>query len=156
VARYDQRTARCRVYVYKDGLLSAMGHDLILEVTRFSVEIDDNRIEARFDSSSLRVFGPAVLSASDRRDIEQRIVSEVLDARRYPEIRFRGHTSELHIQGVLELHGRARSLSFDTDGPRGVRVRVSQPDFGIRPYTALLGTLRVRPDVEVEITLPSD
>ena len=129
-----------------------MGHDLVLDVTRFSVEIENDRIEARFDPTSLRVLEPA-LSVSDRRDIEQRIVSEVLEVRRHPEIRFHGQASGLHIEGVLELHGCSRQLAFDADGPRYVRVRLHQPDFEIRPYAALLGTLRVRADVDVEVAL---
>jgi hypothetical protein len=33
-------------------------------------------------------------------------------------------------------------------------ARVHQPDFGIRPYTAFLGTLKVKPDVEIQILVP--
>jgi hypothetical protein len=34
-------------------------------------------------------------------------------------------------------------------------ARIHQPDFGIRPYTALLGTLRVQPDVMVRVVVPA-
>jgi hypothetical protein len=33
-------------------------------------------------------------------------------------------------------------------------VVIHQPDFGIEPYRALGGALRVRPDVSVEFDLP--
>ncbi len=34
-------------------------------------------------------------------------------------------------------------------------VRLQQPDFGIRPYRAMLGTLRVQPDVLIRMSVPA-
>jgi len=33
-------------------------------------------------------------------------------------------------------------------------TRLHQPDFGIRPYSAMLGTLRVDADVVVRVVIP--
>jgi hypothetical protein len=33
-------------------------------------------------------------------------------------------------------------------------VTLHQPDYGIKPYSAMLGTLKIRPDVKVRIRLP--
>ena len=94
--------------------------------------------------------------------IEQNIVRDVLHADRYPEIRFvsgaaRANGDELAITGTLALHGREREIvvSARRDG-RGwmADARLHQPDFGIRPYSAMLGTLRVQADVSVRVVLP--
>ena len=43
------------------------------------------------------------------------------------------------------------------DGDRlRAEVTIHQLAFGIRPYTALLGTLRVRPDVIVRLSVPAE
>ena len=46
--RSTQDDARCTVYTFKEGLLSAIAHDLEIAVERFSIEWDDarTRIEA--------------------------------------------------------------------------------------------------------------
>lgn len=170
--RYDPSSARCEVYTFKEGLLSAVAHDLRIEVTRFTVEVGEGpTIDARFDAASLRVAcavqagvdAPAALSPRDRAEIDRNIAHDVLEARRYPEIRFRSNAVESvadghRIRGTLELHGGARPLELVAQrrGDREcVEVTLHQPDFGIRPYRALLGTLRIRPDVRVLIELPA-
>jgi polyisoprenoid-binding protein YceI len=162
VQRYDAATASCIVYTYREGLLAAVGHDLALTVTRFSIELDEgDAIRARFDASSLRA--PASVSAGDRRTIERHAADDVLAARRWPEIAFRSTAvtrgqGGAHIAGELTLHGTTRPLALDArdDGAHWtVEARLDQRDFGIKPFSAMLGTLRVRPDVLVRVSLPS-
>jgi hypothetical protein len=170
--RLDSSSADCVVRTCKEGLLSAIAHDLEIRVTSFTIDIDERRwrIEARFDARSLRVVGalrggtvvPEELSDGDKRTIEENIVRDVLRADRYPEIRFvsdaaESRGDELVITGTLALHGCERPLvvSARRDGERWTAdVRIRQPDFGIRPYRAMLGTLRIRPDVTVRVVVP--
>lgn len=170
--RVDATTAECRILTYKEGLLSAVAHDLELRVTTFTIGIDETtwRVDARFDPTSLRVVGavrngvvdPDTLSESDRRTIEDTIVRDVLDAARHPEILFvseaaTGRGDVLAVHGRLDLHGHTGDLTATArrEGPAWVAdARLHQPDFGIRPYSAMLGTLRVRADVAVRITIP--
>jgi hypothetical protein len=35
------------------------------------------------------------------------------------------------------------------------QVVLHQPDFGIKPYSAMLGALRIRPDVRIELSVPT-
>jgi hypothetical protein len=35
-------------------------------------------------------------------------------------------------------------------------VKIHQPDFGIKPYTAALGALKVKPDVLVRVSVPRE
>jgi hypothetical protein len=166
---HDERTAQCRVYTFKEGLLSAVAHDLEIEVGRFRIERDAAGIRAVFDARSLRVLHatsdgrprPDALSARDREKIEANIAGEVLETRRHPEVRFtasvEGEPSE--VRGTLELHGRQREVAVAVrrQGERWIgEATLHQPDFGITPYSAMLGTLRIKPDVRVRIELPSE
>ena len=168
VTRFDATTATCRVYTFKEGVLSALAHDLELAVERFHIEVAEGlALDARFAADSLRVRGAVIgrlepISPSDCDKIERAIVEEVLDARRYPEIRYegRGRAREdggYDVDGELTLHGVRRPLAAQVRREGAhlvVEVTLHQPDFGIRPYRAMLGALRIRPNVRVRVETP--
>jgi polyisoprenoid-binding protein YceI len=95
--------------------------------------------------------------------LQGNIARDVLEPGKYPEISFRSRSVErtgstVRVQGSLDLHGVRRDIAFDArqQGDRWVaRVPVNQPDFRIKPYQALLGALRVKPEVVVEVSVPS-
>lgn len=159
----DESTAECLVFTYKEGLLSPIAHDLRIRVSRFVIEADADRVRARFDAASLRVEcalrdgAEHPLSERDRRQIEHHIADGVLKARRWPEIRFDSRAvTEEGASGTLTLCGVERPLGVPMrreDGRRVCEVRLHQPDFGIRPFRAMLGTLKVKPDVLVRLTV---
>ncbi len=162
------------MFTYKEGLLSAIAHDLKIRVGAFSIDVDEQRrtVSARFDAASLRVVcaiqngseAPDSLSAADKREIEQHIVADVLDARTYPEIIFtstsvRETDRGYMLKGSLQLHGRTRQLTVRVRRECGHLVseaRIHQPDFGIAPYRALLGTLKVQTDVAIQVSVPGE
>ncbi|MFO0726534.1 MAG: YceI family protein [Myxococcota bacterium] len=173
--RLDATSARCEIFTLKEGLLSRVAHDLRIAVDRFTVELSDDRqsVTASFEPQSLRVVtavvngkdSPGALSSSDRAKIEETLQNDVLETRRFPEIRFR--SSEIrptdrgyHLQGELKLHGVSRRLSAEVlreTTPEGreklsFEVSLHQPDFGIKPYTAAFGTLRVQADLRVSMS----
>jgi hypothetical protein len=173
VPRFDATSAECLVLTFKEGLLSAVAHDLQIRVTRFSIDIDDatRAITARFEAGSLKVRGAVhdgalhegTLSDADKRKIEQNIADDVLAVRSHPEIRF--SSSEVtpegdgfRVRGELALHGRTRPIEVvaQKKGDRLVaEVPIHQPDFGIKPYSAMLGTLKIKPDVIVRCSVPA-
>ena len=172
MARFDASSAECLVFTYKKGLLSAIAHDLKIRVAKFEIEVDEQSraIAARFDAASLRVMcamqagvkSPGTLSRDNKRQIEANIVGDVLDARTYPEIRFESSAvqdqGDAHvIKGTLSLHGKQRQITVRVrqEGDYYVaQARLHQPDFGIHPYSALLGTLKVQADVTVQVSVP--
>ncbi|MEL6177442.1 MAG: YceI family protein [Myxococcota bacterium] len=173
MARFDASTATCLVYTFKDGLLSKLAHDLKLEVTSFTIEAGPEGITANFDPSALRVVccmrhgnpAPGTLSARDKRTIEGSIAKEILKASRHPDITFRSTQLALRedggytIEGQLSMHGHTRNLSmraYRKGDTLEASVRLHQPDFGIKPYKALMGTLKIKPEVEVTLSLPAD
>jgi hypothetical protein len=172
----DASAVTCRVLTYKEGALSALAHDLELEVTRLTLELvepaggEPGRLVARFATDSLVVLHAmkdgqptAQLSASDRRKIEKTLTGDVLDVRRYPEIRYEATATPspdgtgFRIAGELTLQGRRRAVALQARPQHGrlhAEATLHQPDFGIQPYSALLGALKIRPDVTVRISLP--
>lgn len=172
MARYDAYNSECLVFSFKDGLLASLAHDLKMRVERFSIEVDDatNQIKATFDPSSIQVVcaqvegrdDPSTLSQGDKKKIHDNVVKDVLRVRKHPEIRFdstnvvaRGEG--FAIEGTLQIHGKSRGIqtSVRADGDRWVtEVQLHQPDFGIKPYSAALGMLKVKPDVLVRVRVP--
>ncbi len=170
---FEPEQSDCFVHVYREGALAAVGHDLRLRVTGFRIEIGgEPAVRAEFRADSLRVVG--VLrgggvdeeepSPRDRREIEENVRRDILEAGRYPVMTFRSRSvarsgEEVRIAGRLDLHGVVRDIEFPVRWEAGravARVRIHQPDFGIRPFRALLGALRVKPDVLVEAIVPID
>lgn len=170
--RLDEHSADCFVFTYKEGLLAAVAHDLKIKVTRFEIDVDERArtVAARFDATSLRVVcamqngkeSKGTLSAAQKSEIEANIVRDVLAAEKYPEIRYvstavEGEGEEFRVKGQLSLHGKRKTtaVTVHKEAKRYVATaRVHQPDFGIRPYSALLGTLKVKADVDVRIVVP--
>ncbi|RYZ06033.1 MAG: YceI family protein [Myxococcales bacterium] len=167
---YDESCAECFVLTFKEGLLSPVAHDLRLVVGRFRIDVEDAGITARFDTSSLRVDAPmkdgsplpGALSAADKDKIAAQIRDEVLHASRYPEARFTSSSVVLRadgghdLTGSLTLHGVTRVIHAQTrllHGRQGLELALHQPDFGIAPFKAMLGTLKVQPDVKVLVVV---
>ncbi len=164
MSKWTNQNATIEVWTTREGALSAVGHDLVLEATSFQVGLDGTAITARVDADSLRVVGSVEqdgsvnrpgLSGLERAKVEKSIVKDVLEAKKYPVIRFEGALDGDQITGEIDLHGVKRSLSVrveTSDGYEG-QMTLHQPDFGITPYKAFLGALKVEADVTVRFTL---
>jgi polyisoprenoid-binding protein YceI len=170
---YGPDTATLEVLTFREGVLAAAAHDLLLQVTAFEIAVDPatRGVEARADARSLRVASalrdgrrlPGALSAADVREIERTIVTAVLPAARFPEIRF--VSSEVApqgdgftVRGTLSLAGARRELTVPVrrvEGRLVGEVALHQPDFGIRPYRAMLGALKVKAGVVVRASIPA-
>lgn len=170
--KYDPSNAKCEVFTFKEGLLSKMAHDLRIEVTSFQIEADPNgpSVRAELDPRSLRVVtamsdgqdNPGALSDSDKKKIEGQIIEEVLHGNQHERITFVSDsctkTAEGYdVSGNLTLHGVTKRLQMSArveGGQQVAEVTLHQPDFGITPFKAMMGTLKVKPDVRVRVTLP--
>lgn len=167
--RFDAKSAQCHVFTEKEGLLSAMAHDLRIAVTDFTVDADEKSVSARFDANSFKVLSAmkdgeptSALSDKDKREIEGNIEKDVLGAGKNPEITFvstsvarSGETAT--IRGNLTLNGTTRPIEVAARVQGGsfvAEVPLHQPDYGIKPYSAMMGTLKIKPGLKVRITLP--
>ncbi len=161
--------------VYREGVASKMGHDLVIEVKDWSAKVDVNpedlsqsSIEATAQVPSFSVIegtgGAKPLSQGDKADIKKNITEKVLTGS--PSISFRStgtpsvNGSRATVPGELTINGTARPITLDVmlDGGKAkTKFKVAQTEFGIKPFKAFMGALKVRDDVEVEleVSLPS-
>lgn len=162
------------VHTRREGVLSPVGHDLRLAVHRFELTWDrtDGTVTGRFELASVDVEtaldgdrpDPKALSRRDKARIEDKTRSDVLDVRRHPVASLTGTGTPPAggtpgaFDGTLELRGQTRTIraSLRIVGDEiEARTTLYTPDFGIRPVSALFGTLKVRPDVEVIVRGPA-
>jgi polyisoprenoid-binding protein YceI len=167
--RFGPKNASLTVSTTRKGAASKAGHDLLLEVTAWSATLElgdaaaSTELSLTADSSSLRVRegtgGIQLLDDDARAGIVQTIDEEVLKG---APIEFRSTTVELggdgapHIvTGELELAGGRHPIGFQLEtqdnGRLTGRATVKQTDWGMKPYTALFGTLKVADEVEIAV-----
>lgn len=153
-----------RVRTYREGLAQRIGHDLVLDVTRWHATVATGAdgvpagVTLEADPGSLRVAraegGAKPLTDADRAAIHDNIARRVLGSE---TISFRsehvdGVPGELSVAGALSIAGATRpaTLTVAIGGGRvtGALV-IRQTDWGITPYRALMGALKVRDTVEI-------
>lgn len=156
-------TGALTVHTRRGGFGAAAGHDLVIEVTRWSgtVRIDAGSIEAStvevvVDATSLEVRegnGAVPLLAVNKSEIA-RTIKKVLRTREHPEIRFRSTgvaeaADGFTVSGDLTVVGVDRPVELAVQPEGTVTATVVQSAFGIKPYSAMFGALKVLDAVEV-------
>jgi polyisoprenoid-binding protein YceI len=146
----------------RTGTVAKAGHDLHIEVRAWTatLDLDAPRLTLDADATSLHVIegtgGMMALDADDHANIRQTIDDEVL---RRHDITFRSSDVQrtdggLAVRGDLMLVGETRPIEFDlalADGRVTGTATVKQTEWGMKPYTALFGALKVADEVRVEI-----
>lgn len=163
--RLGPENATLTVETKRLGAASKVGHDLVIEVTSWEAELDvdgDPAVTLTADGGSLRVRegtgGMTKLGDEEKAGIEQTIDEEVLRRR---SVEFRSSAFEVSsdgsgatVSGELDLMGTSHPVSFELrtgDGRLTGRATLRQSDWGIKPYSALFGTLKVADAVEIAI-----
>lgn len=157
---------RLLVRTGRSGLGRRAGHDLTIEATRWSATVeareplDASTVEVTVEVDALEVRegtgGVKPLTDQDRAEIKKNL-RNVLDVRRYPRIRFVStDVREDAVEGDLTIMGRVKPVRVRA-GRDGDRVRggatVTQSRWGVKPYSAFFGALRLADDVEIEFDL---
>ena len=162
---YDANNGEVTVFTYKEGLLSAVAHDLKIKVGKFSITAEGGAAKGEFDASSLVVVNamkdgaenPGALPASGPDGIKKTIKDEILNAAKNPTIKFDGKLAGAEVVGNLTLNGTTKEIRGATKEEGGKRVaefKLDQREFGIKPYSAMLGTLKVKPEITIRVALP--
>lgn len=156
------------VFTFKEGMLSAVAHDLRLRLDEFEVTLDGTTLRAELDLAALRVEGPvtpgtqevAAYDARQRADVETAMRREVLQTRQHPRAVFEGSASPegtgFRVEGQLELVGKLAPLVFTVatgEGGYAARFELQPSRWGIAPYKAMLGAIRVKDVVRVELSV---
>ena len=153
------------VHTFKEGFLSKLAHDLLLNLRRFEIELEGDQVRAVGQSESLEVLGVAqdgalkeTLSDGEKQTIAQNMGDQVLQTKRFPQVRFTGSVRRgeraLSVHGELELCGVSQPLevAFTREGDRlRGSFELVPSRFGIKPFRALAGALRVQDRVRITV-----
>jgi polyisoprenoid-binding protein YceI len=164
------------VYVAKAGLFSALAHNHEIGVRSFSgsVTVPDNPAGAALtldiEAKSLTVLDKKV-SEEDRTKIFNSMHSEVLESVQHPRIAFKSvsvsdikpsgvNVYSLTVDGDLNLHGVTKRIAVPmtvTITPQQLKATgkytLKQTEFGIKPYSAAGGAVKVKDDVVVNFAI---
>jgi polyisoprenoid-binding protein YceI len=173
--RYEIGADRDRLVLktFREGLAAQVGHDLTIDVTRWSGELivaedlASSTLDVRVDLRSLSVRsgsrGVMPLTDQDKREIQASAAKTIgVDAR--PEATFgeaRVDPGSRTISGTLRLAGQSGPFQLQVSETGSGRYHatgsVLQSAFGIKPYRGFFGALKVRDavDVEVDVDLPA-
>jgi len=148
------------IHAQKSGLFSGFAHNHVISapIAKGTVNGQHMAAEIVVAVKDMKVVDPEV-SDKDRAEIQSTMLGpKVLDAARYPEIRFVSSRIEpsggqrFRVTGTLQLHGTSRELSFDvTGGPDHYqgKTKLKQTDFGIQPVSVAGGTVKVKDELEL-------
>jgi len=167
--RLGPDNATLSVLTGRAGAAARAGHDLVIHVTSWEATLvlaedpTETTVELNADATSLRVQegsgGIKALGDGDKSSIQQTIDSDVLKRKditfRSTQVRSAADGRRLSVAGELTLVGKARPVTFDLavddDGAISGSSVVTQTAWGMKPYSALFGRLKVADDVEVVI-----
>ncbi|MDQ2826064.1 MAG: YceI family protein [Actinomycetota bacterium] len=153
-----------------------LAHDLVLTANQWSGTLNVDGDNPAASSASLSIDARSIdiveasggmkgLSDKDRKDIGKNIDEKVLQTGKYPTLTFEstsvsGSEPNFNVAGNMTITGTTRpvNVALNVSGTDvTATTTISQKDFGIKPFSAMLGAIKLRDDVEFElhISLPS-
>jgi polyisoprenoid-binding protein YceI len=159
------------VHTTRAGLGAKAGHDLTIEVTRWhgratvdtatpanswvTIQVDADSFEVRQGTGGIKP-----LTDADRAEISKTL-KQVLHTAQHPAITFRsrrvdGSAGSFTLDGDLTIMGVTRPVTVQggvTDGRVVGGATVVQSRWGIRPYSAFFGALRLSDEVKVDFDI---
>ena len=168
---------RLQVRTGRQGMASKVGHDLTLEAANWKAEVvidadaGQSTVKATVEPRSLEVVaatgGAKPVSDKDKRDIMKNIAGLLGNHSitfQSTAVQVRNDTT-VAVTGNLSIANQSRQVLLDLalkpDGS-GVRltgrVPIVQSNFGVKPFTAMMGALKVKDevDVDLDVRLASD
>ena len=161
----------------RQGIAARAGHDLTLEVTRWSAQVEvpgeaaggvtAATVSAELDLGSLEVRqgtgGAKPLTDRDRGEIRKTLGGIIGSGQAtFTSSRIiRTGASGGAIEGTFTLNGRSEPVRLQVSEPGPGRYRgtatVVQTALGIKPYVGFFGALKLKDEVgvEFEVNLPS-
>jgi hypothetical protein len=164
--------ATLRIKTKRSGAAAKAGHDLVIEVRSWQAEVvigedpAESSLVLSADGGSMEVIegtgGIMDLTDEDRVEIKKTLEGEVLEP---GPVEFRSTRvtptedgRHLEVSGELEMNGKTQPLNFELDlgidGALSGTATVKQSNWGIKPYSGLFGTLKVRDEIEVTAEAP--
>jgi hypothetical protein len=164
--QWNIRSASLSVKIHTEGPLAFLGHDrsfnvpLAIRLERApegeSAALDGLQVHAEGDVKGADIEGE--ITDRDRKEIVRRKDKDVLETHRFPICQYTGRldTGSKILDGSLTLHGQTKPLQLPVsvkkagDGWIGEgQIELDLTPFGIKPFKAFVGALRVNPKVTV-------
>ena len=159
----------------REGVAAKVGHDLLIGFGDWSGTITVDRddpaaasLAVEIEMRSLQILegtgGVAPLSPDDAKDIRA-TATKLLDVAAHPTARYRSTQvspagTGASVEGELTLRGVTEAVSLDVTRDGGsawqATARVVQSAFGIKPYRAFFGALKLADAVAVEVLVDLD
>lgn len=154
------------VHTSRQGMAARAGHDLVIDVERWDATLDASGLNGTIDASSLAVReghgGVKALSDSDKAEIKKNLAEKVLKTAQNPQIAFASDPLSAPPDGAWTVNGRLTLVgvtnpiemavavtSTDSEVLLTTSVTIVQSQFGIKPFSAMLGALKVADAVEL-------
>jgi hypothetical protein len=147
-----------KVKTGKEGAAAKMGHDLVLVVNSWEATVeggDSPSISLTADPGSIEVEsgsgGAKPLGDKDKADIKKSIGAKVLGS---SQVTFTSSSvDDSAAQGDLSIAGNSSSVSvpLQVSGDKiSGSLTLSQKDYGIKQFSAMMGALKVKDQVTVD------
>jgi polyisoprenoid-binding protein YceI len=166
----DADSGELRILTGVAGRAARMGHRLTIAMRRWTATVQWDGGEPVSAELSVVVDSLEVLSgeggvtplAGPAKGVARSNALKSLEAKKFPQIRFAAadisRTAQgYRLSGSVEIHGTERSQVVDlTVEDRGAvwglstHVKVTQSDFGVKPYSLFMGSLKVADDVTID------
>jgi polyisoprenoid-binding protein YceI len=171
--RLGPDAGRVVIKTTRAGLAARAGHDLTIEVTRWSAQVqvpagDDGgpaaaTVSADLDLGSLEVRegtgGALPLTDRDRREIKKQM-GQILGSATATFASTSVIPAEAGggaVEGTVTLNGKTQPARLQVTAPADGQYRgtatLTQTGFGIKPYSGFFGTLKLKDEVTLEFQL---
>lgn len=154
----SSRDGKLLVSVWKQGLLSRFGHDLILACDDLALTVTVAaeggpwKIQGKVAKASFRVLEPETLSGKEKAEIRDKIQAHLptdilLDVTALP--------AESSLRGSLSLGSKTASiflpLVWEGRTCKG-QTKLFHKDLGIAPYRAPLGLIQLKEEIGISFS----
>jgi polyisoprenoid-binding protein YceI len=162
------------VHTGRAGMAAKAGHDLNIDVGQWSGTLDGSGLKATLDVASLAVRdgtgGIKPLTDKDKADIKKTLDEKILKTAQNPQITFESGpiadpaSTSWRLDGRLTLVGVTNPIQIPVTVEAGneetkltASVQVVQSQFRIKPYSGMMGALKVADPVEIraEVRIPA-
>ncbi|HKT10963.1 MAG TPA: YceI family protein [Terriglobia bacterium] len=171
----NSKESKIEIHLFKGGFLGKFGDNHLIDLTRFSGKANFSKAggwtaDLTGDAASLKVIDPWG-NPSERVQVQDTMLGpQQIDANHFPSIELHSvsfdpvdHDTVWHLVANVKLHGVTRKVQFSLDCHEiGNKLQIQGKkmfkltDFNIQPYSAALGTVKVKNDFLVTYNVVLD
>ena len=163
--RLNPTESKIEIHLYKGGFLGTFGDNHLIDLTRFTGNANFSKTggwtaELSGDAASLKVIDPWG-NPTERQEVQDTMLGpQQIDASHFPSIELHSvsfdpvdHDTVWNLVANVKLHGVTRKVQFSLNcHENGNKLQIQGKrmfkltDFNIQPYSAVLGTVKVKND----------